>query len=334
MITYAEAKKILSKYQGTAGKCPDDADTEIFIKQVLQYLLLHGTHGNERKFTLCAENGCITLPRELETPLKIKINGQIGSVWSRWFEYQSGNEILDGCHCDAKALLTEANRYPTVYDIPSCGAYVGVTAVCEEDCDAHIIVKGTDLTGREIFTVHDGEQITGEYLSIVKGQISKSTVKFGKIKEIYKTQTKGYVTLLAIDECNTSRKFLSDYDPYETTPNYQRARILFQECPAVASVSILGRIRLKDHYSDEDQLPFDNIYLMSVAGQTINAMYNSDVQVAVAKDNYAQGLIEKEGNYKKVNNGAPIEVFKPLSGGAITNARLAGRFARRFRRRS
>lgn len=333
MITYGEAKKILSKYQGIGGKCPGDEETELFIKQVLQYLLLHGTYGNERKFTFCAQNRCITLPKELETPLKIKINGAVGTVWSRWFEYQSGNDMIGSCDCDSKSLLTEANRYPTVYDLPACGGFVGVTSVCEEACDAHVIVKGVDPTGREIFTDHQGQQIVGEYLGIRKGVVTKSTVKFGRIKEVYKTPTKGYVTLLGMDECNLSRNFLSDYAPYETTPSYQRARILFRPCPDPASVSILGRIRLKDHYADEDQIPFDNIYLLSVAGQTINKMYNDDVDTAIKKDNYVQGLIETEGNYKKINNGAPLEMFKALSGGAVTNARGASRFFRRFGRR-
>lgn len=332
MITYGEAKKILSKYIGIGGKCPSSDETELFVKQVLQYLLLHGTYGNERKFVFCAQNHCITLPPELETPLKIKIDGQIGSVWSRWFEYKSGNDLVDGCTCDAKSLLTEANRYPTVYDLPSCGGFVGVTSVCEEAPDAHVIIKGVDLTGREIYTDHQGQQIVGEYLSIKKGQLTKSSVKFGKIREVYKTLTKNYVTLLALDECGLSRQFLSDYAPWETTPSYQRARILFRPCPNPASVSILGRIRLKDHYADEDIIPFDNIYLLSVAGQTINKMYNDDVDTAIKKDQYVQGLIETEGNYKKVNNGQPLEIYKPLSGGAVTNANRASRFFRRFGR--
>ncbi len=324
MITYGTAKKILSRYQGLGGKCPGDEETELFVKQVLQYLLYAGTHGNERKFCFHAVQGCFTLPGELEVPLKIKIDGAVGSVWNRWFEYHSGNSVDDPCLA-SNSVLEEPNRYPTVYDVPAGGGYPAVTAVCEEAADAHVIVKGTDLTGRVIYTVHKGEHISGVYLTIKKGRITASDVKFGKITEVYKTPTKGYVTLLSMGESDSTRKFLSDYSPHEENPSYRRIRILTPDCPPICRVSVLGRIRLKDHYAEEDLIPFDNVYLLQVAGQTVNAMYNSDTQNALAKDQYVKGLIETEGNYKKVNNGQPIEIYRPLSSGMAMDAKRAGR---------
>ena len=320
MITYDVAKRLLSKYQGAGGKCATGPDTDLFVKQVLQYLLLNGTYGNERKFVFRAERGYITLPRELEVPLKVRIDGEVSSVWNRWFEYHSGVDIGDCCLA-MDALLEEPNRYPTVYDINTCGMYVGVMGTCYEADDAHIIVKGQDVTGREIYTFHKGEKIVGEYLGIEKGKITRSTVKFAKITGIHKTVTNGYVNLISTDADCLNRNFLSDYDPYETDPAYRRVRIIKRPCPNICAVSILGRIRLKDYYADEDLIPFDNLYLLQVAGQTVNAMYNKDIQTATAQDTYVKGLIETEGNYKKVNNGEPIEVFRPLSGGAVKNAR-------------
>jgi len=316
VIKYYEAKKILSRYQGTGGFCPDAEDIDLFVRQVLEYMLIHGTYGGERTFEFQAENGCVTLPYELETPLKLKIGDAIGSVWSRWFEYHSGNRTDDYCLAETN-LLTQPNRYPTVYDVRVCGEYVAVTSVCEEDDGAHIVVKGEDSTGRTIYTFHQGEQIVGEYLSIKKGQLTRSTVKFAKITEVSKTRTKGYATLLAIDDTGLSRRFLSDYGPYDTAPSYQRARIISQPCPPVCGVKILGRIRLKEHYADDDVIPFDNLLLLSTSGQTINSMYNDQVEIGAAKHTFAKGLIETEGNFKKVNNGQPIEIFRPLSGGHI-----------------
>ena len=315
MIRYGEAKKILSKYQGTAGKCADAEDTDLFVKEVLQYLLLHGTYGSLRKFFFQARNGCITLPYELETPLKIKIDGRPGSVWNRWFEYHSGNE-LDDCCLAQEALYTEANRYPTVYDI-ACESYVGILGNCCEDDDAHVVIKGTDSTGRTIYTMHKGEQIVGEYLSIVQGQITRSTVKFAKITEVYKTPTKGYATLYAIGDDCLSRTFLSDYGPFETSPLYQRAKIISRPCPPCCGVTVLGNIRLKEHYADDDLIPFDNILLLSTAGQTVNSLHNKDVQTGVVQHGLVKGFIETEANFKKVNNGQPIEFFRPLSGASV-----------------
>jgi len=330
VIRYSEAKKILSKYQGLAGTCPDDEDTDLFVRKVLQYLLFNGTDGNERVFVFQAENGCITLPKELETPLKIKIGGAIGSVWDRWFEYKSGNE-LDDCLLAQETLRTQPNLFPTVYDLPSGGGYPAAKAVCDEADDAHVIFKGIDLTGREIITTHNGEQIVGEYVKLRKNCLTKTTVKFGKLTGVAKTKTNGYVNIVSVDESNLYRKFLSDYTPFEMNPMYQRATIIGRPCPPTCGVSILGRIRLKDHYADEDIIPFDNYFLMEAAGQTINSLFNDQIERAVVRDKFVGTLIEREGNYKKVNNGQPLEMFKPLSGGTVTNAgRAGGRLRRRF----
>lgn len=325
MITYLEAKKILAKYQGVAGSCIDDPNIDTFVRQVLEYLLYQGTHGNIRKFCFQAQNGCFTLPKELEVPLKIRIDGAVGTVWNQWFEYHSGNDIDNECLA-SNAVTEEPNRYPTAFDGPYGGFYVGIRGWCDEDCNAHVIVKGVDVTGKEIFTVHKGEPMVGEYITIEKGILKTGNVLFGRITEVAKTVTEGYCTLFWVDEPKLRTGFLADYDPYETNPSYRRIKILTPDCPPICTVSVLGRIKLKDYYADEDLIPFDNRFLLTVAGQTVNSMFNGDVQAAAAKEGYVAKLIETEGNYKKVNNGAPVEVYRPLSGGACVDAR------RKFRR--
>ncbi len=319
MITYGTAKKLIAKYAGTAGKCPDDESVDIFVKLVLQYLLLNGTHGNERKFHFYAERGVVTLPVELEVPLKIKIEGAVGSVWNRWFEYHSGNLLDEEC-LPSDAILEDPNRYPTVYDISAPVAFPAVLAACIESPDSYVIVKGLGVDGKDVYTTIDGERVPGVRLRLTKDKIHKSPIAFTKITEVYKTVTKGYVTLVGVNDDGSARKYLASYGPFETTPAYRRVRCVIQNCPAVVRVSVLGRIRLKDHYDDTDLIPFDNLYLLQTAAQTVNSMYNDDIQVGLQKDQYVKGLIETEGSYKKVNNGQPIEIFQPLSAGIIRNA--------------
>lgn len=331
MIKYGVAKQILAKYASTGGKCATDPSVDLFVRQVLQYLLLNGSYGNERKFIFHAVNGVMTLPKELETPLKVRIDGAVGSVWNRWFEYHSGNWVDDNCLAD-NGVLEEPNLYPTVYDIGSCGAYPAVMGTCEEAEDANVIVKGEDPTGREIFSVHKGEKIVGVYLTVRKNKLTTTDIRFGKITGVSKSITKGYVNLVGLNDYDgLSRTLLADYSPYETDPAYRRIRIL-AKCPPICKVSILGRIRLKDYYADEDIIPFDNLFLLQVAGQTINSMYNDNVEISIAQSKVAEYLIEKESIYKKVNNGQPVEFYRPLSGGVIKNAaRMYGRYFRGWR---
>lgn len=114
MIKYGTAKEILSKYLGIGGRCPTAEGVDLFVKQVLQYLIYNGVYGNERKFIFHAERGCFTLPRELEVPLKIRIDGAIGSVWNRWFEYHSGNDFIDSECLANDSILEEPNQYPSL----------------------------------------------------------------------------------------------------------------------------------------------------------------------------------------------------------------------------
>ena len=330
MITYREAKQLLFRFQGTAGRCIDDPAVDTFVRQVLEYLLYQGTHGNERKFCFQAHNGCFTLPKELEVPLKISIDGRAGTVWNRWFEYHSGSMVNNKC-LPSDAATEEPNRFPTVYDGPLTGFRVGVKGWCDESPNAHVIVKGVDPTGKEIFTDHQGVPMVGEYLTIRKGILTVSNQIFGRITEIAKTVTEGYCTLFWTDEQNLRTGYLADYDPYETNPSYRRIRILTPDCPPLCTVSVLGRIKLKDYYAPEDLIPFDNRYLLSMAGQAVNGMFNDAVDVASVKTKMVENLIEREGEYKKVSTGQPFDIYQPLSGGSVKNARsVRPRFLRRL----
>lgn len=324
-ITFGVAKKLLSRYYGTGGRCPTADGINLFVIQVLQYLLYQGESGNLRAFSFYAKDGCITLPYELETPLKVKIDAVVGNVFTSFFSYHS-NMRMDDCLPAQDALYDEPNLYPTVYDIPACGGKVGIVATCKEAADAAVIIKGVDLTGREIFTVHQGENVVGAQLTPTKGKFVHSSVVFGKITEIVKPRLNGYLQLYSMDSVG-ARTFLADYSPVEENPQYRRMRVKTRGgCPDKARVTVLGRIRLKSFYADEDLIPFDNYLALATAAQAVNANYNGDADTAGKKDIFMQQLIEKEGNYKKVNNGQALEVSPLTSGGAIKNLFNRSRF--------
>jgi len=320
MLTWKQAKETLSRYAGTGGLCDDNPQVDSFTKEVLDYLLLSGSYGNIHKFCFCSVRGCITIPYELEVPLKVKIDGVIGTVWSTWSEFHA-TKFLENCLPADNALAEDPNYYPTVYPVPDGGAQIATLGFCNEDCNAHIIVQGKDLTGREIVTVHQGKQIVGEYLNIKNGVITYSQCVFGEITGIVKTVTQGYVQLLWVRPNQNTKGFLSDYSPLEEHPSYRRF-ILKPICGCTGQfhkVSILGRVRLKEKYTDNDYIPFTNRYLLSLAGQAVNANFNRNPEAAVAADKQMMEMISRENEYKNVNNGQPTEMFIPTSPGAIGN---------------
>ncbi len=317
-ITFRAAKDILAQYVGRGGVCVDDPKVGLFTRQVLQYLLINGSYGNIRKFCFCANKGCFTLPYELETPLKIKIDGRVGTVWDKWFEFHATDQ-LEGCIPAAKAIFEDPNYYPTVYDLPDSGARLGALGTCAEAADANIIFKGTDLTGREIVTTHNGKEIVGEYVSVRKGELVYTHSMFAKVTAVLKSRTNGYVQALWVRPDLNLKGFLSDYSPLEEQPQYRRYQLTTPCCDPYVKVSILGRIRLKEVYADNDYIPFDNVYTLQLAGQAVNSNFNNDTQTAIAKDKMVVDLIGRENEIKRVENGQPIEVWVPTSGGAIRN---------------
>lgn len=325
-ILYREAREMLAQYSGRAGSCPSPTSPEVkwFLRKVFEYLLLSGSYGNLRTFVFHAVKGVITLPYELEVPLKVKIDGTVGSVWDRWFEYHSQKDLGDNCCIATDAMYEDPNLYPTAYDVPTSGTKVGVLATCEEEDSAYAIIQGLDTSGREIFTYHNGEKITGEYLSLKKGTLKYSQVDFAKVTSVLKSVTNGYVQLLWILPDKNQRGFLSDYSPLEEKPAYRRFRLKSTDCAAVTKLSILGRIRLKENYSDNDRLPFDTVYTLELAAQALNAQYNTDVNTATAKDKTMVEMINRENTYKRVNNGQPIEYLQELSPGQIHNVVTSG----------
>lgn len=328
MLLYADAKNFLSQYARRGGQCSNAEGVDLFIRSVLEYLLYSSAYQDLRKFTFVACKGVFTIPQEIEAIQKVKIDGEVGNVWDKWFEFNS-SKFLDGdCLPPDEALFEEPNYYSTIYDLPAGGSHVGTIGTCEEADDAYLIVQGKDLTGREIFTNHKGAQISGEYLKIQKGVLRYTQVKFGEITGVVKSKTNGYVQLYSYNTSTECKKFLSDYSPLEEKPSYRRYKLTSRKCCPYQKVSVLARIRLKEKYAPNDKIPFDTLFTLQLAAQRINAEYNNDIQTAQAKDASMTTMIERENAHKRVQNGQPISFSMATSAGRIRNI-VGGGFGRR-----
>lgn len=320
MLIWKDAKDILAKYSGSGGYCPSD-EVDLFVRKTLQFLLISGASQDLRRFDFVANQGWFTVPEEIEAVIKIKINGKVANSWDKWFSYHNQNTLEgDNCFtCPSEAIFEDPNYYATAYDVPSCGSRVGVLGHCNEDCEAHIIIQGNDRSGREIFTYHKGEQIAGEYLSIVKGKLIYSQVEFAQITNVIKTKTKGYATLYSLNSTTNQRLFLSDYSPITEQPTYRRYKLTSPACCPYVNVSTLARIRLKSAYSDLEKIPFENLLAIELAGQMINSNFNNDAQSATNKIQLLDTVIEREQSHKKVQTGIPINI-SPITGpGRVRN---------------
>lgn len=315
-LTFGQAKFILQPYCGLSGKADSSPELNLFVLKVLQYLLITGSPGGEKTFEFYTGKGYFTAPYELDTPLKIQINGRVGQVVNKWFEFRNGPNPCTGYQDVGDTLVEDPNPYFTAFDGPSGGFQVGVKSITDEDCEAILIVSGNDATGREVFTNHKGAAISGELLEIEKGCIHWSNVYFSQITGITKSPTNGY-TPLYWRTCAGTIGLLADYSPVEEVPSYRRFKLNIPDCSSYSKISIIGRTRLKPAYADNDRIPFDTLYNIEVAGQQIQANGGNQIESAVQKDRFLQSLIERESTHKKINNGSSLEVFYPTSAGTV-----------------
>jgi hypothetical protein len=317
-LTFGRIREIVAPYAGRSGLCADDKQVAIFARSVMQYLLFSGSEAAIRKVCIQAVKGCLTLPPEIEIPLKVRVDRAVGTVWNKWMTYHSQGEGWENCPPCGNSLQEEGET-PLQYPLPVGGSQVGVLAKCDEDQESSVIIQGTDPTGREIYTTHRGEKICGEKLTLKKNQVKYGQVKFGHVTSVLKERTNGYVLLYAVNPAHNTQQFLADYSPAEERPSYQRFRLTTPGCAdRIVSLSMLVRVRLKDNYHDNELTIFDNELALMLGAQRIQAETNDNTEVSNYKRQAVEDILEKEGSYK-AKKGDPVEVFFPLSGGSIFN---------------
>lgn len=322
-LTFGKARKLVAQYAGRGGLSSDSPEVHDFLIEVMQYILHQGQYGNVKKFCLYAVDGCFTVPYEIEVPLELKIDNDVGKVWNKWFEFNDANPLSDCVPADL-AVYEDPNYYPTVHSLGK-PSRVGVIGTCSEDNGKEVIVQGVAESGREIFTTHQGEQISGEVITIERGKIKHTTTVFEKITSITKPETVGYVQLIGIEDATNKRNFLSEYTPLETVPSYRRYR-LTHPCSSPCKVTMLARIRVKDRYADNDRIFFDNILNLKTAAQVIYNMNNKNVDSAAAYDNALQTNVERENKFKKPHSNNPIRMNPITAGSSVKNIRRRRRF--------
>lgn len=317
-LTFKQVKELVAEYAGRGGKCPTSEAVNTFAHEVLDYARIQGTWGSIRKFCFVAQKGCFAAPPELDVPLKVRINNKVGNIWSKWYDFHSVSADLDGCLPADKVLIQEPYYTSTAFDLPAGGAKIGVLGICPEDADRTITIKGKDITGRDvIFTYEDGEVRVGEQFNIGQ-QFRVGQVHWGQITEVIKSPTNGYVQLWAIDPSTHDKiHFLADYSPVEEVPQYRKFKLQAASCGDLVDVVVLGRIRLKSYYADNDIVPFESRIAITLTAQRLQAEKTNNIEVASYKRNAMKDFLADESQFKKTPAANPVEVFHPLSGGAV-----------------
>lgn len=323
VITFREAKTLLAKYCGKAGKCDTDPELPLFIKSVVQELLNRGAGGSIRKWMFWTQNGMITAPPDLALPTHIRIDGKCGSnvqgyVYDKFYEFYDESTLAD-CQPWEKGVVEEINTFYTQYDLPSAGARIMAVPRCKEDADAHFIINGTDTCNKDIWMPRkNAEKDKGEYLTISKDTPKFTAATFTNITSIEKTITKDYVRLYWYYPETGTRSLLAEYRPNDIQPSFRRFRILGIDCDICYKVTILGRVRFFDNYADSDIIPITSLRALKLMAQTLQADDNDKIDVSNYKDNRVERVLDNENKYNKTPS-ATLNIEHETAPGSIKN---------------
>ncbi len=206
------------------------------------------------------KTGIVALPRDIETPLGVNIDGLPAFNRDKWFQF----------HINGPGQFTRINSYrhfwddqgdfATIVDIETA-TFLSLTAVQTVDAGTTIIVYGRDENGNEL-------QTSGTRgLQLQEGVVS--TVKVSCIETIAKPVTTDSLNLTE----SPGGKLLGTYFSDETCPSVRRVRF-----PANTSVTLQYRKSNIDVISVNDFIPINNKLALVSAMRAVKAVFNGNAE--------------------------------------------------------
>ena len=298
-VTLGTAKARIAKH---LNLCPTDSRTVEYINEAQRRLLESGKwKGTYGKFTICATDGCITWPRQIETIETVAVNKQPGTVRNSWFEFQESGYGLMTDKDDIGVQILDRGESPVHTDLTGNGSFsttgdnLMLFSPVEADAGKKVTIKGYDYNGNWIrvttssagasATSHDGDVIT-----LVRGYANSGRT-FKTITSIQKDITDQPVIVY--------EKTSNDGDPLvireiakleanETISSYRRSLIPSlaggKKCDgdtdAKTAVTVIAKLRFINAVNDSDILLVSDLYAIKNMAIAIKLEENRDFGAA------------------------------------------------------
>lgn len=267
---------------------------------------------------ICVCNSCVTLPREVETPLGITYNCNPIFGRDRWFEFHLNGT---GSH-DTKftGAWDDRGDYAVTFNEPreACQLF----AVCDrtEDSGKKIYIEGIDSQGKEIYydNLGNGTLTKGIYLTCRKPSENMAPtdarIRISKITRLDKPETAGFIRLYAsyIDSIVVSGStgtvdtaLIGWYYPDDTLPKYRRIK-LGRGCGE--AVRMIYRRKFRKVKTEADYIPLDNTMALLQALRSVDLRFKNRMADAVIAEADAVKLASEEQATRNMRNGVHQQI--------------------------
>jgi len=303
-VTLGTAKTRIAKH---LNLCATDARTTEYINEAQRRLIESGKwKGTYGKFTICATDGCIAWPRQIEAIESVAVSENVGTVRNGWFEFvESGYGLLDNKDNIGYQLL-DRGESPTHKDMSGVGKQVRVYAFLDADAGKTVTIQGYDDNNNWVRTLKSGSGSSavyqdGEVVTLVNGYVDTTTA-FNSVAGVLKDVTQGNVQLYELVDSTPTLVDIATYEPDETLPSYRRSLIpslggasgCADGTDTKVSVTVIAKLRFIDAANDTDVLMVSDLYAIKNMATAIKLEENRDFGAATEYRNLAIDSLQNQ----------------------------------------
>ncbi len=308
-VTLGTAKTRIAKH---LNLCATDARTTEYINEAQRRLIESGKwKGTYGKFTICATDGCIAWPRQIEAIESVAVSENVGTVRNGWFEFvESGYGLLDNKDNIGYQLL-DRGESPTHKDMSGVGKQVRVYAFLDADAGKTVTIQGYDDNNNWVRTLKSGSGSSAVYqdglvVTLVNGYVDTVydglPLKFNSITSVLKDVTQGNVQLYELVDSTPTLVDIATYEPDETLPSYRRSLIpslggasgCADGTDTKVSVTVIAKLRFIDAANDTDVLMVSDLYAIKNMATAIKLEENRDFGAATEYRNLAIDSLQNQ----------------------------------------
>lgn len=250
-LTFGEVKQLVAQ---AIGKCDTSDEVANYTNQAARRLLTRGMFaGCYGRFTIAVTDGCITLPRQIESVITAaSCCGQV-TVRNQWYEFNDGGYGLLDKDSGIASQLVDRATVPAYRDMSGgTNSYIRVYVGDASDVGKTVTLQGYDQNGQWIRTLNSGVWVDGEKLTLASPYV-QSTKKFTALTGVIRQATNTVQRLYEFNATTSTELDLAVYDPDETLPQYRRMFWSgYCDSSQTRYLTIMARMRHIDVANDND----------------------------------------------------------------------------------
>lgn len=300
-LTLGKVKEELARMPAI-NLCADDPRMlDIINRSVEQLIVRSSSEPVHRRIRICADNACVTFPRQVAAITDVALCTQNVPVRNQWYEFLSHQGVFVDGTANCNGLnFSFRGTYPSFADMRTGSDGVAVEKIkvyadVLEDIGTYIWLRGYDENNRWIRTEYDGVWYDGERIDLALCSVTpQTTVNIYKVfTSATKPVTKRDIRLYSYDTVTTTERALAVYQWDEESPAYQRylvnggqGRACVGSCSTGSNppltVTGMAKLNYMPAHDDQDQMMIDSIAAIRYMALSIAKMDRDEIKEATA----------------------------------------------------